>query len=127
MPLARKQVWEIAKGFRGRAKSCIRVARQAAEKALQYQYISRRLKKRDARRLWIQRINAGTRQYGVPYSKFIFGLKEDNVMLDRKVLSQLAAHEPYSFKALVDRASHMSLAGQKAREEADRLGIKPPC
>ena len=63
----------------------------------------------------------------VPYSKFIFGLKEDNVLLDRKVLSQLAAHEPYSFKALVDRASHMALAGQQAREEASKQGLKPPC
>ena len=65
MPLSRVRVFELAKGFRGRAKNCIRVARRAVEKALQYQYISRRLRKREHRRLWIQRINAGTRLYGV--------------------------------------------------------------
>mmetsp|Transcript_45571 Transcript_45571/g.87140 ORF Transcript_45571/g.87140 Transcript_45571/m.87140 type:complete len:128 (-) Transcript_45571:331-714(-) len=127
MPLARKQVFQLAKGFRGRAKNCIRVARQAVEKALQYQYISRRLKKRDARKLWIQRINAGTRAYGVPYNKFMFGLKEDNIQLDRKILCQLAAHEPYSFKVLVDRATHMAQAGLMARNQAAEQGTSPRC
>ncbi|KAF3796379.1 50S ribosomal protein L20 [Nymphaea thermarum] len=80
------KIFKLAKGFRGRAKNCIRIARERVEKALQYSYRDRRNKKRDMRSLWIERINAGTRLHG----------------LNRKVLSELSMHEPYSFKALVD-------------------------
>ena len=77
------------------------------EKALQYQYRDRRQKRREHRRLWIQQINAATRQHGVNYSHFIHTLSKDNIKLDRKVLSDLAINEPQSFKALVDRVKFM--------------------
>jgi len=78
------------------------VARERVEKALQYAYRDRRNKKRDMRALWIQRINAGTRQHGVNYGQFMHGLSKENINLNRKVLSEIAMHEPYSFKSLVD-------------------------
>ncbi|XP_015581817.1 50S ribosomal protein L20 [Ricinus communis] len=98
----KKEIFKLAKGFRGRAKNCIRIARERVEKALQYSYRDRRNKKRDMRSLWIQRINAGTRQHGVNYGNFMHGLMKENIQLNRKVLSELSMHEPYSFKALVD-------------------------
>ncbi|GAQ82016.1 putative Mitochondrial or chloroplast ribosomal protein L20 [Klebsormidium nitens] len=90
--------------MRGRAKNCIRVARERVEKALQHSYRDRKEKKREMRGLWIQRINAGTRQHGMKYSDFVHGLSTQNVQLNRKVLSELAMHEPYSFKSLVEVA-----------------------
>ena len=107
MPLGRAQVLALAKGFRGRAKNCVRIARLRVEKALQYQYRDRKARKRDFRSLWIQRINAGARQHGVKYSDFMHALKEDNVQLNRKMLSELAMNEPYSFQALVHRVKTM--------------------
>ncbi|KAL2548040.1 uncharacterized protein Fot_09570 [Forsythia ovata] len=80
----KKEVFKLAKGFRGRAKNCIRIARERVEKALQYSYRDRRNKKRDMRGLWIQRINAGTRQHGVNYGNFIHGLMKENIQLNRK-------------------------------------------
>ncbi|CAK9866972.1 unnamed protein product [Sphagnum jensenii] len=97
-----KTILQLAKGFRGRSKNCIRVARERVEKALQYAYRDRRNKKRDMRALWIQRINAGTRQHGVNYGQFMHGLSKENINLNRKVLSEIAMYEPYSFKSLVD-------------------------
>ncbi|PKI65822.1 hypothetical protein CRG98_013776 [Punica granatum] len=94
----KKKVFNLAKGFRGRAKNCIRIARERVEKALQ----DRRNKKRDMRSLWIQRINAGTRLHSVNYGNFMHGLMKENIQLNRKVLSELSMHEPLSFKALVD-------------------------
>ena len=99
-----KKILKLAKGYRGRASTCFRVAIEKVEKALRYAYRDRRAKKRDFRGLWIQRINAGTRQYGMPYSRFMNGLKKAGIMLDRKVLADIAAREPASFKALVDKA-----------------------
>jgi large subunit ribosomal protein L20 len=99
-----KKVLEQAKGFYGRRSTCIRTAKQAVEKSLQYAYRDRRNKKRDFRGLWIQRINAGTRQYGVSYSVFMNGLKIAGIDLDRKILSDLAIREPEAFKGLVDKA-----------------------
>ncbi|CAN6350399.1 unnamed protein product [Urochloa humidicola] len=96
------KIFKLAKGFRGRAKNCIRIARERVEKALQYSYRDRRNKKRDMRSLWIERINAGTRLHGVNYGNFMHGLMKENIQLNRKVLSELSMHEPYSFKALVD-------------------------
>ncbi|KAI4373633.1 hypothetical protein MLD38_011739 [Melastoma candidum] len=98
----KKKVLELAKGFRGRAKNCIRIARERVEKALQYSYRDRRNKKRDMRSLWIQRINAGTRLHSVNYGNFMHGLMKENIQLNRKVLSEISMHEPLSFKALVD-------------------------
>ncbi|XP_057861712.1 uncharacterized protein LOC131070227 [Cryptomeria japonica] len=108
------QILKLAKGFRGRAKNCIRIARERVEKALQYSYRDRRNKKRDMRGLWIQRINAGTRLYGVNYGEFMHGLMKENIQLNRKVLSELAMHEPYSFKSLVDIAKN-AFPGNKAQ------------
>jgi large subunit ribosomal protein L20 len=99
-----KKVADAAKGYFGRRKNCFRVAVQAVEKAGQYAYRDRRNRKRDFRKLWIQRINAGTRQYGVTYSRFINGLKAANIELDRKILADLAVREPEAFKAIVDKA-----------------------
>jgi large subunit ribosomal protein L20 len=99
-----KKILKLAKGYRGRASTCFRVAIEKVEKALRYAYRDRRAKKRDFRGLWIQRINAGTRQYGMPYSRFMNGLKKAGIVLDRKVLADIAAREPESFKALVDKA-----------------------
>lgn len=99
-----KKILKLAKGFRGRSNSCFRVAIQKVEKALRYAYRDRRAKKRNFRALWIQRINAGTRQYGMPYSRFMDGLKKANIALDRKVLADIAAREPEAFKSLVDKA-----------------------
>lgn len=99
-----KKILKLAKGFRGRSNSCFRVAIEKVEKALRYAYRDRRAKKRNFRALWIQRINAGTRQYGVPYSRFMDGLKKAGIVLDRKVLADIAAREPEAFKSLVEKA-----------------------
>jgi ribosomal protein L20 len=99
-----KKILKLAKGFRGRSNSCFRVAIEKVEKALRYAYRDRRAKKRNFRALWIQRINAGTRQYGVPYSRFMDGLKKAGIALDRKVLADIAAREPEAFKSLVEKA-----------------------
>lgn len=99
-----KKVLKLAKGYRGRSKSCYRIALQRVEKALQYAYRDRRNRKRDFRGLWIQRINAGVREHGLTYSRFINGLTKAGIDIDRKVLSDLAIHEPVAFKAIVDQA-----------------------
>lgn len=89
-----KKVTDAAKGYYGRRKNVFRIAVQAVEKGQQYAYRDRRVRKRDFRALWIQRINAGVRQYGMTYSRFMNGLKLAGIELDRKVLSDLAIHEP---------------------------------
>jgi large subunit ribosomal protein L20 len=96
-----KKILDMAKGYRGRAKSCFRVAIEKVEKALQYQYRDRRTTKRNFRSLWIQRINAGVRAEGLTYSTFIHALKIANVQVDRKVLAHLAAFQNDAFKAIV--------------------------
>ncbi|CAI9267740.1 unnamed protein product [Lactuca saligna] len=78
----KKEVFKLAKGFRGRAKNCIRIARERVEKALQYSYRDRRNKKRDMRSLWIERINAGTRVHGVNYGNFMHGLIKENIQIN---------------------------------------------
>mmetsp|Transcript_13513 Transcript_13513/g.22093 ORF Transcript_13513/g.22093 Transcript_13513/m.22093 type:complete len:110 (-) Transcript_13513:1144-1473(-) len=102
-----EKIFQLAKGFRGRAKNTIRTARNRVEKALQYMYRDRKAKKRDFRSAWIQRINAATREHGLLYHEFIHGLKEENITMNRKVLAELAVNEPYSFKALVDQVKRM--------------------
>ena len=89
-----KKVIKQAKGFRGRRKNTFRVAKQAVEKSMQYAYRDRRVKKRDFRSLWTQRINAGAREHGISYSVFMNGLKKLNIELDRKILADLAMNEP---------------------------------
>lgn len=109
-----KKVLKLAKGFRGRSKNCFRIAIQKVEKALQYAYRDRRVRKRDFRALWIQRINAGVRQHGLVYSQFINGLTLANIDLDRKVLADLAVKEPEAFKAVVDQAKKALEKAKKA-------------
>lgn len=99
-----KKVIKMAKGYRGRGKNVFRVAVERVEKGLQYAYRDRRVKKRTFRALWIQRINAGVREHGLNYSQFMNGMKQAGIELDRKVLSDLAVHEPAAFKSLVDQA-----------------------
>ncbi len=101
-----KKALAVTKGFRGRAKNCFRAAMQRGEKSLQYQYRDRRNRKRDFRKLWIARINAGAREHGLSYSQFIHGLKLSNIELDRKVLSELAVNEPGYFKSLTEQAKN---------------------
>ena len=99
-----KKIIKMAKGHRGRRKSSFRTAVQSVEKALQYAYRDRRNRKRDFRSLWIQRINAAARLEGVTYSRFMDGLKKANITLDRKVLADIAVHEPAAFQSLVQQA-----------------------
>jgi len=99
-----KKVLELAKGYRGRASTNYRVAIEKVEKGLRYAYRDRRAKKRNFRGLWIQRINAGVRELGMTYSQFMNGVKRAGIELDRKVLSDLAIHEPDAFKAIVASA-----------------------
>lgn len=99
-----KKILKLAKGYRGRAKNCFRVAIEKVEKGLQYAYRDRRNKKRDFRNLWIQRINAGARAHGMIYSKFIRGIKLAGINLNRKMLSELAIHEPTTFESIINKA-----------------------
>ena len=99
-----KKVLKAAKGYYGRRKNTIRVAKQAVERAQQYAYRDRKRKKRTFRGLWIQRLNAAVRPFGLTYSRLIDGLGKAGVAVDRKVLSDLAIHEPAAFAAIVDQA-----------------------
>ena len=99
-----KKVLDLAKGYRGRGSKAYRVALEKVEKGLRYAYRDRRNKKREFRALWIQRINAGARQNGLTYSQFMDGLKKSGIDVDRKVLSDIAAQEPDSFRLLVEQA-----------------------
>ena len=99
-----KKVLKAVKGQWGRRKNTIRVARQAMEKAMQYAYRDRRVKKRNFRSLWIQRINAGVRSEGLTYSKFINGLSKSGIKLDRKILAEIAYDNPEAFKTIVKKA-----------------------
>ncbi|PTM04461.1 MAG: 50S ribosomal protein L20 [Bacteroidetes bacterium] len=99
----RKKVMKMAKGYFGRRKNVWTVAKNAVEKGLLYSYRDRRNKKRNFRALWIQRINAGSRQYGLSYSAFMGLLKAEEIELNRKVLADLAMNHPEAFKAIVDK------------------------
>ena len=96
-----KKVYKAAKGYYGRRKNTIRIAKQAVEKANQYAFRDRKRKKRTFRALWIQRLNAAVRPFGLNYSRFIAGLDKAGITVDRKVLSDLAIHEPVAFEAIV--------------------------
>src|SRR5436305_14645377 len=99
-----KKVLKAAKGYYGRRKNTIRIAKQAVEKAGQYAFRDRKRKKRTFRALWIQRLNAAVRPFGMTYSVFINGLAKSGHVVDRKVLSDLAIHEPAAFQAIVEKA-----------------------
>ena len=99
-----RKVLKQAKGYYGRRKNTIRVAKQAVEKANQYAFRDRKRRKRTFRALWIQRLNAAVRPFGLNYSKFIDGLAKAGITVDRKVLSDLAIHEPAAFQAIVEKA-----------------------
>jgi large subunit ribosomal protein L20 len=99
----RKRIMKLAKGYFGRRKNVWTVAKNAVEKGLVYAYRDRKAKKRDFRALWIQRINAGVREYGLSYSQFMGALKKANINLNRKVLADLAMNQPTAFKGIVDK------------------------
>ena len=96
-------ILSAAKGFYGRRKNTIRIAKQAVEKAGQYAFRDRKRRKRTFRALWIQRLNAAVRPFGLTYSRFIDGLSKAGVIVDRKVLSDIAINEPAAFEAIVTK------------------------
>jgi large subunit ribosomal protein L20 len=100
-----RKVLTKAKGYYGRRKNTIRIAKQAVEKAGQYAYRDRKVKKRTFRSLWIQRINAAARANGTTYGQLINGLKKAGIDLDRKVLADIAVREPQTFQGLVEAAT----------------------
>ncbi|MDP9126879.1 MAG: 50S ribosomal protein L20 [Pseudomonadota bacterium] len=99
-----KEMVKLGKGFRGRASTNYRIAIEKVEKALRYAYRDRKARKGEFRALWIQRINAGAREHGMTYARFINGLKHAGIELDRKQLAEMAATEPAVFKSLVETA-----------------------
>ena len=99
-----RKIIKAAKGNYGRRKNTFRIANQAVEKAGQYAYRDRKAKKRNFRSLWIQRINAAARLEGLTYASFINGLGKAGIEVDRKVLADIAVHEPQSFKTLIEKA-----------------------
>ena len=98
-----KKILKLAKGFRGRRKNVFRIAKQAVMRAGQYAYRDRRTRKRVFRRLWIARINAASRSLGITYSRFRAGLKKANIQIDRKVLSDMAIHDPVAFNSIIEK------------------------
>ncbi|MBK6541513.1 MAG: 50S ribosomal protein L20 [Flavobacteriales bacterium] len=99
----RKKILDLAKGSFGRRKNVYTVAKNSVEKGLSHAYVGRRIKKRDFRALWIQRINAATRLHGMSYSVFMAGLKKHNIGLDRKALAEIAFSDADAFKTLVEK------------------------
>lgn len=96
-----KKVLSLAKGYRGRSSTCFRVALEKVEKGLRYAYRDRRNRKREFRSLWIQRINAGAREWGMTYGSFMDALKKSGIEMDRKVLADIAVNDPAGFAQLV--------------------------
>jgi large subunit ribosomal protein L20 len=109
-----KKVLKAAKGYYGRRKNTIRVAKQAVEKAMQYAYRDRKVKKRTFRGLWIQRINAAVREHGLTYGRFIHGLDKAGIQVDRKMLADLAIKDTAGFKMLCEKASAAAAQAAKA-------------
>ena len=104
MKIPRSVVFEVARGFRGRSGSCFKLARVRAMKALLSSYLQRQQRYRRYRVLWIQHMNAASREWALPYSWLMCGLRRQNVALDRKSLATLAQTEPVSFRCIVDEA-----------------------
>ena len=111
-----KKVLKAAKGYYGRRKNTIRVAKQAVEKAMQYQYRDRKRRKRTFRALWIQRINAAVREHGMTYGVFVHGLTKLGVEVDRKMLADIAVKDAVAFKALVEQSK--AVAGNPSVAQA---------
>jgi large subunit ribosomal protein L20 len=105
-----------AKGYRGRSKNCFRIAIRRVQKAWQYAYRDRRQQRREWRKLWIVRIQAGARQYRWNYSRFVPALQQSGVRLNRKVLADLCANEPFAFKAVVDVVNHYQQEQQQEQK-----------
>ena len=101
-----KKVLKLAKGFRGSRSKLYRPANEQVMKSLTYSYAHRKKRKGDFRRLWITRINAGTRQHGLSYSRFMNGLKKADININRKMLSEMAIHDAEGFKVLVETAKN---------------------
>ena len=99
-----KKTLKAAKGSYGRRKNTIRAAKAAVDRSMQYATRDRKVRKREFRALWIQRLNAAVREFGLTYSRFINGLARAGIEIDRKVLSELAINEPAAFKAIVEAA-----------------------
>ena len=102
----RNKVLKLAKGFRGGRSKLFRTAADSVDKALMYAYRGRKVRKREFRKLWIARINAAARQYDLSYSRFISGLEKANVLIDRKVLAELAISDPAGFKQIARLAKN---------------------
>ncbi|HEY5494825.1 MAG TPA: 50S ribosomal protein L20 [Candidatus Anoxymicrobiaceae bacterium] len=130
----RKKVLKMARGYRGPKSKCFRPANEQVMHSLQYAYRDRKVRKGDFRKLWITRINAAAREHGMSYSRFISGLKSAGVEVDRKILADIAVHDPKAFGQLVEVAAGAGEAppaatrGTKAEspEEADSAGEAPP-
>ena len=99
----KKKILKLAKGYRGQRSRSYRRAKEAVMRALYYQYRDRKLRKREFRRLWIARINAAVRAYGLNYSKFIYGLKKAGIELNRKILADMAVRDPQAFEQVVNK------------------------
>jgi len=102
----KKRIFKLAKGYYGDKSRRLRMATQQVKKSLVHSYINRKDKKGDMRSLWIMRLNAAVREYGITYSKFINGLNKAGIKLNRKMLSEMAIKDPNSFKQLVDISSN---------------------
>ncbi|HOC52669.1 MAG TPA: 50S ribosomal protein L20 [Caldisericia bacterium] len=103
----RKKTLKLAKGFKGAVSIRYRIAREAVEHSFHYSYVGRRLKKRDMRSLWITRINAALKEFGISYSRFIYGLKNGSILINRKMLSELAINDKESFSYIVNQAKEI--------------------
>ena len=110
----RKRMLEKAKGYRGRRSKLFRYAKDAVMKAQTWAYRDRKTRKRNFRSLWIQRINAACRQHGLTYSRFVEGLAAAQIMVDRKILAELAVQDEAAFKAILDRATRALESKQQA-------------
>ncbi len=113
-----KKVLKLSKGFVGRSSTNYRIALERLEKSLQYAYRDRRVKKREFRALWIQRINAAVREHGLTYSRFIAGIKQSGIEMDRKVLSAIAFDDPASFAEIVKAVQAVIDAGGESEAVA---------
>ena len=100
----KKKILKLAKGYRGMRHTSYRRAKEAVMRALYYEYRDRRQRKREFRRLWIARINAGARMHGLSYSRFISGLKKAGINLNRKILADIAVRDPETFAKLAEQA-----------------------
>src|SRR3989454_3568975 len=116
----RKKILKLAKGYRGTKSKLYRSAKESVERGLNFAYTGRKLKKRDFRSLWIVRIGAAARLNGLNYSQFMHGLKLAGIELDRKVLADLAVHQPEAFKGLAAQAKNALEQAKNAPENAQR-------